>query len=118
MMAVHPGSNRPDLALEFALPIGAAPVDVQSTAQRTFGRRHLVLGPQINRDRRPQGPCKPFETRLRYMMIVDSVKGLDVKCDSGVHGEGLKPFIDQLGIKGSNLIAAECRPKHQEGSTR
>src|SRR5215831_16969747 len=73
---------------------GIAPVDVWSAAQRAFGRWHLILGPQVNRHRRPQCPCKPLKTRLRYMMIVDSVKGLDVKCDSGIHGESLKPFID------------------------
>src|ERR1700730_14583688 len=106
------------LQFAFFADLASHPVDVQSAAQRAFGRRHFVLGPLVNRDRRPQGPRKPFEARLRYMMIVDSVKGLDVKRDSGVHGEGLKPFIDQLGIKGSNLVAAECRPKHQEGSPR
>ena len=52
------------------------------------------------------------------MMIVDAVKGLDVERDSGVHRESLKPLIDQLGVKAPNLVAGECRPKHQEGAPR
>ena len=52
------------------------------------------------------------------MMIVDSVKGLDVERDPGIHGESLKPFVDQLGIKAPDLVAAERRPKHQQGTPR
>jgi ATP-dependent HslUV protease, peptidase subunit HslV len=52
------------------------------------------------------------------MMIVDSVKGLDVEGDAGVHRKRPKPFIDQLGVKGSDLVGAERRPEHQEGAPR
>src|SRR5262249_10830735 len=120
-MASHQGSDRCQPGLppkSRSCRFGIAPVDMWSAAQRAFGRWHLILGPQVNRHRRPQCPCKPLKTRLRYMMIVDSVKGLDVKCDSGIHGESLKPFIDQLGIKGSNLVVTERHPERKEGSPR
>src|SRR6267143_5438171 len=52
------------------------------------------------------------------MMIIDSVKGLDVERDPGIHDESLKPLIDQLGIKAPYLVAAERRPKHQQGAPR
>jgi hypothetical protein len=35
------------------------------------------------------------------MMIVDAVKGLDVQCDAGVHGEGLEPFADRTDFSGA-----------------
>src|SRR5215813_14124618 len=52
------------------------------------------------------------------MMIVDSVKCLDVESDPGIGGEGLEPFINQLSIKAPDLIAVERRPKHQQRAPR
>ncbi len=40
------------------------------------------------------------------MMIVAAVKRLDMQRHAAIHGEGLKPFVDQLGIEGADLARA------------
>ena len=46
-----------------------------SPAERSLGRRHLVLGTGIDRDRSPKRPREPLEAGLRYMVIVGRRKG-------------------------------------------
>ena len=51
------------------------------------------------------------------MVIVAAVKCFRVQCDAGIHGEGLKPFLDQLGIELTDLDAHERRLEHEKRST-
>jgi propanediol utilization protein len=48
------------------------------------------------------------------VVIVCPVQSLRVQCDAGIHGEGLKPFLHQLGVELAHLVAHELGLEHQE----
>src|SRR5258705_6521552 len=87
-------------------------------AEGAFGRRHLALRALVDRARGAQRPRQPLEARLRDVVIVRAIERLDMQRDAGIHREGVKPLLDQLGIEGADLVARELGAEHQEGAAQ
>ena len=47
-------------------------------------------------------------------MVVAAIERGDVQRHGGVHGEGLEPFLHQLGVESSHFVAHEFDVEHQE----
>src|SRR5262249_41954278 len=87
------------------------------SAERTLRGGYFILGARIDRHGRSQRARQTFEARLGYMVIVAAVQSLCVQRDAGVHGESLKPFLDQLGVEITDLVAHERSLEHEKRST-
>src|SRR5208282_524498 len=88
--------------------------DSGSIAERALGRGYLVASARIDGDRRPQRPRQTFEARFGNMMVVAAIERGDVQRHRGIHGEGLEPFLHQLGVECSHFVAHEFDVEHQE----
>src|SRR5262245_13545902 len=86
---------------------------VPSPAQLALGGWHLILRMGVDRNGSPESARKSLETGLRYMMIVDPVKGLDVERDAGVHGKGPEPLADQLSVERPDFVTVERGPENK-----
>src|SRR3546814_8760449 len=52
------------------------------------------------------------------MVIVRAVEVLHVQRQAGVLGKGLKPLLEQLGVHGAELVAAEIHLPDEIGAVR
>src|SRR5262249_26236643 len=87
---------------------------IWSPANRAFCGRHFILRARINRDCRPQRTCQALEARLGDMVIIAPVEGFGMQRDTGIHGKSLKPFLNQLGVEFTHLVAHEFGFEHEE----
>ena len=57
-----------------------------------------AVEPLIRRHRLPQRSRQTLETGLDDMMAVLGIEIFDMQADAGILGEGLEPFLEQLGV--------------------
>jgi hypothetical protein len=84
-------------------------------SERTLGARHLALEPVVHHSRRAQRPGQRLEAGFRDVVRVLAVKQFKVQADAGIHREGVKELLEQLGVDDANLVPGEADLPDQVG---
>src|SRR3546814_7264102 len=78
-------------------------------SERALGGGHGVGLARVDLDGLAERAGQTLKAGLDDMVIVRAVEVLHVQRQAGVLGKGLKPLLEQLGVHGAELVAAEIR---------
>src|SRR3546814_574643 len=76
-------------------------------SERALGGGHGVGLARVDLDGLAERAGQTLKAGLDDMVIVRAVEVLHVQRQAGVLGKGLKPLLEQLGVHGAELVAAE-----------
>ena len=84
--------------------------------EASLGGRHAAFQPRIGFHRHPCRPRQRLETAFDDVVGVFALKVLDMQAGAGIHGHGVKPFLEQLGVHVAQFRAHEFHPPDSSAS--